>query len=198
MKRTAVCLLIAALCLGLTGCAALPTPERAADGAAWSEEWVTVGGVVGVDTPDGMTSRENNEALAAKGMYYAAWSVGEGEPYTNAEGEEATLYDAQVYLLLGGCKSGEEAQDTMAQWLEMAQAQYAVSGTAEAAHNGQTFSLITYTFDGEANPYARGASAFGVYRNYAISVELACREGFDGDAEELLAQFLDNCHYAMP
>lgn len=198
MKRTAVYLLIAALCLGLAGCAAAPTPEQAADGAAWSEGWVTVGGVVGVDTPDGMTSRENNEALAAKGMYYAAWSMGEGEPYTNEDGAEATLYDAQAYLLLGGCKSEEEAQDTMAQWLEMAREQYAISGTAEAEHNGQAFNLITYTFDGEASPYARGTSAFGVYRNYAISVELVCREGFDGDVGELLAQFLDNCHYAMP
>ena len=198
MKRAAVCLLIATLCLGLAGCGALPTPEKAADGAAWSEEWVTVGSVVGVDTPDGMTFRENNEALAANGMHYATWSIGEGKPYTNADGEEATLYDAQVYLLLGGYKSGEEAQDTMAQWQEMAQAQYTVGETAEAVHNGQKFSLITYTFDGETNPYARGASAFGVYRNYAISVEFTCREGFDGGAEKLLAQFLDNCHYAIP
>lgn len=198
MKRAAVCLLIAALCLGLAGCAALPAPEKAVDGAAWSEEWVTVGGVVGVDTPDSMTFRENNEALAANGMYYATWSIGGGEPYTNADGGEATLYDAQVYLLLGGFKSEEEARDTMARWREMAQAQYTVGETAEAAHNGQDFSLITYTFDGETNPYARGASAFGVYRNYAVSVEFTCREGFDGDAEELLAQFLDNCHYAMP
>lgn len=198
MKRTAVCLLIAALCLGLAGCAALPAPEKAADGAAWSEEWVTVGGVVGVDTPDGMTPRENNEALAASGMHYATWSIGEGEPCTNEDGEEATLYDAQVYLLIGGCKSEEEARDTMARWREMAQAQYTVGETAEAAHNGQEFSLITCTFDGETNPYARGASAFGAYRNYAISVELACREEFDGDAGELLARFLDSCHYAMP
>ena len=198
MKRTAVCLLIAALCLGLAGCAARPAPEKAADGAEWSEGWVTVGGVVGVDTPDGMTARENNEALAASGMYYATWSVGEGEPCANGDGEEATLYDAQAYLLLGGYKSGEEARDTMAQWREMAQAQYTVNETAEAVHNGQEFSLITYTFDGEANPYDRGTSAFGVYRNYAISVEFVCREGFGGDAGELLAQFLDSCHYAMP
>lgn len=198
MKRTAVCLLIAALCLGLAGCASPPAPERAADGAEWGEGWVTVGGVVGVDTPGGMTSRENNEALAAKGMYYAAWSMGEGEPYTNEDGGEATLYDAQVYLLLGGCESGEEARNTTAQWLEMAQTRYAINGTAEAAHNGQAFSLITYTFDGDANPYVRGASAFGTYRNYAISVEFVCREGFGGNAGELLAQFLDNCHYAAP
>ena len=198
MKKAAAILLAGALCLGLTGCASAPPPEQAADGLSWSDSWVTVGNVVGVDAPEGMDHRENNEALAANGMYYATWSIGEGEPYTNADGEEATLYDAQVHLLLGGFKSGEEAQDTMAQWQEMAQAQYTVGETAEAVHNGQKFSLITYTFDGETNPYARGASAFGVYRNYAISVEFTCREGFDGGAEKLLAQFLDNCHYAIP
>lgn len=198
MKRAALGLLAGALCLGLAGCGAAPAPERAADGLDWSENWVTVGGVVGVDTPEGMTARENNEALAANGMYYATWSMGEGEPCTNADGEEATLYGAQVYLLLGGYKSGEEAGDAAAQWLELAQARYAVDETWEGTHNGQDFRVIAYTFDSGENPYARGASAFGTYRNYAVSVELACREEFEGDAGELLARFLDSCHYAMP
>ena len=38
----------------LTGCASAPPPERAADGLDWDESWVTVGGKVGVDTPEGM------------------------------------------------------------------------------------------------------------------------------------------------
>ena len=198
MKRTVLFLLAAVLCLGLAGCGAPPAPERAADGADWSEDWVTVGGVMGVDTPEGMTARENNEALTAGGMYYAAWSIGEGEPYTNADGDEATLYDAQVYLLLSGYKSEEEAQDTLSQWQEMAKAQYAVDETSEETYNGQDFHIITYTFDSDGNPYAYGASALGTYRNYAVSVELACREEFGGDAGALLARFLDNCHYAMP
>ena len=198
MKRTAVCLLIAALCLGLAGCASPPAPERAADGAEWGEGWVTVGGVVGVDTPGGMTSRENNEALAAKGMYYAAWSMGEGEPYTNEDGGEATLYDAQVYLLLSGGKSAEEAENTLTQWQELAKQQYVVEETDTQTHNGQEFTVITYSFDSETNPYARGVSAYGVYRNYAVNVELACQEDLDVNLEELMGQFLDNCHYAMP
>lgn len=198
MKRTALWLLAVVLCLGLSGCGAPPAPERAADGLDWNDAWVTVGGVMGVDTPEGMTARENNEALTASGMYYATWSIGEGEPYTNADGDEATLYDAQVYLLLGGYKSEEEAQDTLAQWQEMAGAQYAVGETVEETYNSQDFRIITYTFDSDGNPYAYGASAFGTYRNYAVSVELACQEEFGGDAGALLAQFLDHCHYAMP
>lgn len=198
MRRMLLCALAAALCLGLAGCGAPPAPERAEDGADWSGDWVTVGGVMGVDTPEGMTARENNEALTAGGMYYATWSIGEGWPYTNADGDKATLYDAQIYLLLGGFQSEEEARDTLAQWQEMAEAQYVVDETSEETYNGRDFHIMTYTFDSAENPYANGASAFGTYQNYAVSAELACREEFGGDAGELLARFLDNCHYAMP
>lgn len=198
MKKASAILLIGVLCLGLAGCAAAPPPEKAADGLGWDESWVTVGNVVGVDAPEGMEHRENNEALAANGMYYATWSIGEGEPYTNEDGEEAQLYDAQVYLLLGGYQSANEAEDALTQWKDMASQQYAIESTAEETHNGVDFTAITYTFESEANPYARGASAFGVYRNYAVSAELACRQDFDGDAAGLLGRFLDNCHYAMP
>lgn len=197
MKKAAVFLLVGALCLGLAGCSAPPPPEKAADGTDWDESWVTVGGVVGVETPAGMDPRENNEALAANRMYYATWSIGEGESFTNEDGEEAQIYDAQVYLLLGGFRSEEEAGDNMAQWKDMAEQRYAVDSSAEESHGGRDFTIITYSFDSESNPYARGASAFGVYRNYAVSVELTCREGFDGDAGSLLGGFLDNCHYAM-
>lgn len=198
MKKWMAMLLAGALCLGLTGCGAALPPEKAADGLDWDKNWVTVGEIVGVDTPDGMESRENNDALAANGMYYATWSIGEGEPYTNEDGDEAQVYDAQVYLLLGGYKSDKEAENTLAQWKDMAQLQYQIGQTAEETHNGQDFTVITYTFDSEDNPYARGASAFGTYRNYALSVELTCQEDFDGDAAQLLARFLDRCHYAMP
>lgn len=198
MKRWMLWPLAGLLCLGLAGCGTVLPPEQAADGNDWDERWVTVGGVIGVDTPDGMDQRENNEALSANGMYYATWSIGEGSPYTNADGEDAQVYDAQVYLLLGGYNSEKLAEDTMTQWMDMAALQYNVDETAAQTHNGQEFTAITYTFDSAENPYARGASAFGTYRNFAISVELTCREDFDGDAAQLLGEFLDNCHYAVP
>ena len=198
MKKRMAFLLAGFMCLGLTGCGTPLPPEKAADGSDWDKSWVTVGNLVGVDAPDGMDARENNEALSAQGMYYATWSIGEGEPYTNEDGDEAQLYDAQVYLLIGGSKSGEEAEHMLAQWKSMAEAQYAVDACADETHNGQEFTIITYTFDSGINPYARGVSAYGVYRNFAISVELACREDFNGDAARLLGQFLDGCHYAVP
>lgn len=195
MVRAAAFCLAAAVCLGLTGCME-SAPVKAADGADWSEDWVTVGGVIGVDTPEGLDSRENNTALAANGMYYATWSSGEAEPYTNADGQEAEIYDAQVYLLLAGYDESGKAADSAAEWLSMATEQYAVDNTATETCNGQEFTVITYTYTSETNPYAWGISAFGTYGNYAVSVELSCREGFGDDALETLENFLEHCHYA--
>lgn len=193
MKKFGLFLLTLALCL--TGCGQA-SPLQAEDGSAWSDDWVTVGNVVGVETPEGMTARENNTALATSGMYYATWSIGEAEPYVNEDGEDAEIYDAQTYLLLAGYNAAEKAEENMAKWMSMANERYTVDGTQFVTCNGQTFTVLTYSFDSETNPYAKGASAFGVYRNYALSVELSCREGFSGDPLDVLADFLEHCHYS--
>lgn len=193
MKKR-IALLLAALCLCLAACTPLP-PEQAADGADWNEDWITVGGVLGVDTPAGLTPRENNEALSANGMFYATWSIGGGEPYINEDGEEAVLYDAQIYVLLAGASDPDEAEDSADKWLELADSLYSVDGRSEETYNGQPFTVLTYTYGSDENPYQRGASACGVYRNFAVNVELSCRDGFTGNAAETLADFLEHCHY---
>lgn len=189
--------LIVWLCglLCLAGCTA-PAPETAADGDVWSKDWITVGNVIGVDTPDGMTPQENSDALEAKGMFYATWSIGEAVPYHSVDGEDAKIYDAQAYLLLAGYDDTGKAADAAAEWLSMAESQYTIEDTATQTYNGQAFTVLTYTYTSAENPYARGASAFGVYGNYAVSVELSCQDAFDGSALELLADFLNHCHYA--
>ena len=195
MKKVIALFVLAAVCVSLTGCGPM-LPETAADGSSWSEDWVTVGSVLGVDTPEGLTPRENNEALAAKGMYYATWSMGESSAYVNEEGENAELYDAQVYVLLAGYDAAEKAEASMEKWLAMASSQYAVTQTLSETYNGQPFTILTYTYTSQTNPFARGASAFGVYRNYAISIEVSCQENFVGNELEVLMEFLKNCHYA--
>lgn len=196
MKKIAVIALSFLLSFCFAGCAQQPAPERAADGASWSGGWVTVGNVIGVDTPERVTPRENNNALDSKGMYYATWSVGEETAYVNADGADAKVYDAQFYLLLAGYDAAEKAEAALAEWQSMAMSHYAVEEASEAVYNGQPFTVITYTYNSETNPYQRGASAFGIYRNYAVNVEISCREDFDGDAQTLLAGFLERCHYA--
>ncbi len=193
MKKLGLAALALILCL--TGCGQLP-PAQAADGSAWSGDWVTVGNVVGVDTPEDMTARENIDALSAKGMYYATWSIGDMEPYVNEDGDDAEVYDAQVYLLLAGFTQAEKAEEAAAEWAGLANDRYRVNGTQSVTCNGQEFTVLNYAFASETNPYAVGASAFGVYRNYAVSVELSCREGFTGDPLEVLTDFLNHCHYS--
>lgn len=195
MKRKLAVLLTAVFCASLAGCGSVP-PARAADGADWSDNWVTVGNVVGVDTPAYLEPRENLDTLSVNGMYYATWSAGEPEPFVNGEGEDAELYDACLYLLLAGYNAAEKAEDAAAEWLAMARERYDVQEVAQEVFNGQAFTVVTYTFPSETNPYDRGASAFGVYRNYAISAELSCRDTFGGEAWVVLDDFLRACHYA--
>ena len=194
MKKSLFVLLLAG-CVCLAGCA--QTPTAAADGAAWSDDWITVGGIIGVDTPDGIDHQENNDSLSIRGMYYATWSIGEAESYTNEDGDDAQLYDAQIYLLLTGYDAAKKAEESAAEWQAMANDRYAVDQSLSTTCNSQDFTVLTYAFDSEANPYAKGASAFGVYRNYAISVELSCRENFTGNPLEILTDFLEHCHYSI-
>ena len=104
MKRFIVCLLT--LCLLLTGCTKT-TPEQAADGTAWNESWTTLGGVLGVEEPGhDLTLQDNKDALSITDMYLASWTIGEGEPYTNEDGDGVVLYPARLDVLVYGCKTG--------------------------------------------------------------------------------------------
>ena len=73
---------------------------------------------------------------------------------------------------------------------------YTVTETWNEKRNGQEYTLLAYTCGSETNPYECGVSAFTVYGTYAISAELACREAFTGQEQEILLQFLDGCHYS--
>ncbi len=192
MKKQMVllCLVLLILC----GCS-LPPPADT-QGLAWSEDWVTVGNVVGVDTPEGLTPRENIDTLTASEIYYATWSIGEEKVLQNGEETGATVYDAQLYLVLQGSETVEEAENNARSWLALAQERYEIEGNSDAVYNGQEFTVITCAYTAQDNPYARGAAAYGVYGNYAINAELSCMEGFEGDASAVLADFLEHCHYA--
>ena len=191
MKRNILIVMLCAVLLCLSGCGA---PGTAVDGAAWSEDWITMGGKVGVEQPGhGLTLRDDK---AAQRMYYAAWSIGEAQPYTNASGEETDLYDAQLVFLLRDADTAVGAQETLEEWLELAADNYAVTDTAQQTYNGQEFTVLTYTFTSETSPFARGVSAFAAFDRWALSVELACQESFEEDAGQVMADFLEHCHYA--
>ncbi len=180
--------------LALTGCSV--APSQAADGSDWSEDWITLGPVLGVEPPGHeLVLLDNNTALTADDMYYAAWTIGAPSDYTNADGQEVALYEAQLDLLVCGYVDAEHAREAVEEWQARQDEIYSGVTRREEDHNGQSYTVSAYTCGSETNPYSRGVSAFGVCGNYAVSAELNCRDVFDGDEAEILADFLDGCHY---
>jgi hypothetical protein len=194
MKRFICCL--AVLCLLLTGCAK-SIPESAADGAAWDKGWTTLGGVLGVEEPGhDLELRDNNEALSVSDMYLASWTIGEGAPYVNEDGDEVVLYPARLDVLVYGRKNADAAQQAVDDWTARQAETYNVASSQTQTCGGQDYTISAYTCKSDANPYSRGVSAFGVYSGYAISAELNCLDSFTGDEASILTDFLDGCHYA--
>lgn len=176
------------LCLFLTGCAEEMGPAKPGDGP------LLVGNFVRVDVPREIRPMEYNDVLAADGMYYAAWSVGESQPYTNEDGDEAEIFDAQVYMVLSEKTSAENAAVALDEMLEMASSRYHVESTVSEDYLGQNYTVITYRYLSETNPYAAGAAAFAVRGDRLINVEVSCREETD-DPLALLRDFLEGCRY---
>ncbi len=194
MKRFTVCLL--ALCLTLTACSK-PAPAKAADGADWDESWITLGNILGVAEPgNDLTLRDNNDALSVNDMYLASWTIGDGAPYINEDGDEVVLYPARLDVLVYGRRDEAAAREALEDWTARQGSTYDVNSTSEQTCNGQDYTVSAYTCKSDTNPYSRGVSAFGVYGSYAISAELNCQDGFDGDEKAILMDFLDRCHYA--
>ncbi len=191
MKKTVFCMMLCTVLASLTACGA---KGPAVDGAAWEDDWIMVGAKIGAESPgDDFTLRD---VKGAKNMTYTAWSVGEAQSHTDAQGEESDVYDAQLVVLAVEAGTADAAQATVDEWLSMAGETYSITGTTQQTCNGQEFTVLTYTIASDANSYARGASAFTVYDDCAISTEFACQDSFEGDPAEILTGFLDNCHYA--
>ena len=197
MKRiTCVPILMIALTLILTGCSILPSIFDEDTDSVVNSEYITVGSYLTVhNTDDRLTLLNNMDTLSADGLYYASWTAGDAESYENADGDTIDLYDAQLYLLLGEYQNADTAESSMADWLNAGQSNYDVTTEENVTYGGQTYTMITYNFINEENPYARGVSAFGVYKNCAICIELTCRDEYNEDLHDMLTAFLDRCSY---
>ena len=193
MKKAVFCMALCAILAGLTACGA-KGPTVTADGAAWDDAWIMLGSRIGAESPGAdFTLRD---VKGAKKMNFTAWSVGEAQPYTDAQGETGNVYDAQLVVLVVEAGAAEAAQATVDEWLSLAGETYSVTDTSRQTCNGQAFTVLSYTFASDLSAYARGASAFAVYDGCAISVEFACQDSYEGDPMEVLTGFLKNCHYA--
>lgn len=182
------------LLMTVTGCSSLPSviEKEPIENTAF----LKVGRYLDVNnTNENLILYDYKEALAGDGLYYASWRIGDAMPYENSDGDIVDLYDAQLYLLLGEFTSNEKAQDNRNEWIEKAKNNYEISVEEETIYNEHPYLIITYTFPGENSPYSRGVSAFGIYENSAVCIELTCQENFAGDLQAILTEFLENCTY---
>ena len=170
------CILCTALLL--TGCSPLSGQSKETADNTWADSgYTTIGETMTVQKGDSeLNLLDNMDALTADGLYYAAWTMGDAKDYENSDGKTVDLYDAQLYLLLGEFPEETEAECNRDKWLDAARTNYEV-------------------LDSDENPYARGMSAFGVYLDNAVCIELTCQESFDEDLRTILTGFLNNCTY---
>lgn len=187
MKK--IWLLLAALALLLTGCGRQDRhPE-------WEEEWTRFGDLTAVEAPENFAPGEYNDALSLNGIWYATWICGEPRSVQTAGDEDATAYGAQIYLLVRECGSEDEAKASISDWIERESQSYETGDGYELSAAGQRFSCLPLLSASAENPYSHGAAAFAVRGELAVSAELLCAEGFDGEAQTILEQFLNGIHY---
>ncbi len=184
--------IIVCLLLLLTACGqkkeAEPHPE-------WNESWTRFGNHLAVEAPEGFTLGEYNDALSPNGIWYAVWNCGQERKIKNAAGEDASAYDAQIYLVLKETKSQAEAQANVADWLDREAQSYEIGESWEVTAAGQGYSCRRLLSAGSDNPYSFGASAFGTQNDLAISAELLCGESYAGDPAAILESFLRGFHF---
>lgn len=181
MKKTFAIVLM--ICLLLSGCGKAPAKDAA--GNPWGSGWTMVGSVLGVEAQKDWTLRRGEDVLAAEGMFYYVWTKGEAVTSTNDSGETVTAYPAEIHLVLVETPSAGDAQSTAQQWDQLTQERYPEAEESAAVIAGQDFALSTYP---------NGASATGLRGTNAIRVDVITLG--DEDAESILTDFLNTCHYA--
>lgn len=189
----------------VTGCAASSgkngtdtgeaEPSQAETAQAESDI-ISIGKHLKIEKPgSGLTLLDNKDVLASDGLYYAAWVTGSASPYRNSDGETVDLYDAQLYLLLGEFTDNGYAVSNQDSWLAAARNNYEITQEDTIDCDGISYTVLTYNCINEENPYARGVSAFGVYENIAVCIELTCQETFQEELSPILTDFLNHCTY---
>lgn len=195
--KTKYLLCLISIMFMLTGCSFVFSPLGEEADNTWEEEgYIEIGSRLTVtDNGGGFVLLNNKDVLSSDGLYYASWVIGEAKPFEKSDGATLDVYDAQLYLLLGEFSSSEKAADNMETWLDAGKSNYEILSEKKIVCNEQEYTLIIYNCTNEDNPYDRGASAFGIYGETAVCVELTCIEGFEEESEVMLTSFLNGCTY---
>lgn len=186
MKKIIIYVLAAVLVFSLCACGNENGTAAVSDGRT-----VSAGELMTASVPDGFVINESNDALSFSGIYYFTFTSGEGISITNSEGEEATVYSCQIYLLAAQCGGLDYAVSSIAQWKALESESYETEETAFTANDGSIYDCLLLTPKKEDSPFSAGAAAFLARENLAVSAEIYCREDFDGDIVQILQQLAD-------
>lgn len=190
MKQIIISLLLAALLLtGCTGTANQRDPS-------WEKSWTAMGTHLAIEPLEDFPLNESNDVLGTSGLYYATWTCGEGQAYVNSDGKDATVYDAQIYVLLKECSDAEAAALEITSWIDLEKQSYEVGKQEVMTIGSQEFQILPLANGKESNPYPAGISAFAARGKNAVSVELVCSDRYTGNPRQTLERFLAGFHYA--
>lgn len=176
----------------LGGCGVPEHPDVAADGTPWGSDWIDVGAVLGIEPQAGWTLQRNEDLLADTGMYFVSWTW--GDPIRTAEGE--TSYPAQVFLVLSGCETAEDAAALTRDWLELVRENYDAQESDTLEHRLGSFTLTRYQFREADASFDLGLSCLGAVGNRSVNLEISCLADTGLDLEQTITAFLNGFHFA--
>ena len=189
MKKTWILILLTALLLA--ACAKEPAADAHPE---WNAYPIRFGNMLAAETIDGFTLNESNDVMSIAGLWYATWTAGEGAEIKNAQDKDATVYDAQIYLLLKEGQTEKGTDNDVLDWIEREQGAYETTESTLTV-GGKEYRVLHLLRGSGDNPYHHGTAAFLVFGANAVTVEVLAKEDFAGDTEEILQRFLEHLHF---
>ena len=188
MKKHLIWLLLAALLL--SGCGR--EPDRHPE---WDASWLRFENHLAAETPEGFELREQNDILPVVGLFHSSWSAGEGRSNPDATRSSATVYDAQLELLLSEEDDEKDAKSSISSWLTNEKQNYKVGDKIKWKNGEQNYQIYPLLEPKEDSSYIHGAVAFAACGSSAICAQLLCSDAFEGDAVEVLESFLTTVYF---
>lgn len=182
--------LILVLSLVLCGCGGESLP------ADWDETWTVIAPFLAAEPMEDFAFGESDDILGLSGVYYATWTNGDKRDFTNAEGEETVIFDAQIYVVAQECRTEEDAQRNVAAWSAREKQNYRIGEEFGITLNGRDYIMLTMLSGKAGNPYGFGAAAFTVSGSNALCVELVCSDSFTGNPQAVLEAFINGLHFS--
>lgn len=192
-KFLSLMLVLTLLLCGCAGSGMIDNPKTMADGSAWDDTWINLGGRLGVEAPgEPFQLLSSNGRLEGLELHYASWVCGREQKLD----KDTCVYDGQIYLMAEGCGTPEKAAEMLEQWRGQLGDDFAVTAEAAFPAGGVEYTLVFYDCLAAGSHFSRGVTALGVYRDLVLITDIGCVEGLELDLRQTIEQFLQGFHFA--